>query len=101
MCAFVVSRRYEIVKTGRRKDDTQWFPEDEIKKLFPKPYVSKLMKNFDEKTKAIQSGLAIRPITSEECLNHLADFGILSDLAHGKIKQLSGGQRQVSLFPPH
>lgn len=87
------------MKTGRRKDDTQWFPEDEIKKMFPKPYVQKLIKNFDEKTKAVQSGLAIRPITSEECLNHLADFGIMSDLAHGKVKQLSGGQRQVSSTP--
>jgi len=85
---------YEIVKTGRRKDDTQWFPEEEIKKMFPKPYVQKLIKNYDEKSKALQSGLAIRPITAEECLNHLADFGIMSDLAHGKIKQLSGGQRQ-------
>ena len=31
-----------------------------------KPYVMKLMKNYDEKFKAMQSGLAIRPITSEE-----------------------------------
>jgi len=85
---------YEIVKTGRRKDDTQWFPESEIKTMFPKPYVAKLIKNFDERNKAMQSGLAIRPITADECLNHLADFGIGSDLAHGKIKQMSGGQRQ-------
>ena len=39
-------------------------------------------------------GMAIRPITSAEILQHLEDFGIDQLLAHGKIKQMSGGQRQ-------
>ena len=87
---------YEVVKTGRKKSDTQYFPLDEIKKdtvRFP-PYVMKLIRNYDEKQAAIDSGMAIRPITSTEILAHLADFGIPMELAHGKIKQMSGGQRQ-------
>merc|ERR1711924_549876 len=54
----------------------------------------KLIKNFDQKQQALDSGMAIRPITAAEILSHLADFGIDSSLAHGKIRQLSGGQRQ-------
>ena len=87
---------YEIVKTGRKKDDTQWVPLEELENprgLF-KPYVKKLIKNFDEKQMALDSGMAIRPITSAEILMHLDDFGINQELAHGKIKQMSGGQRQ-------
>ncbi len=38
--------------------------------------------------------MAIRPITAAEVLAHLGDFGIDSQLAHGKIRQMSGGQRQ-------
>jgi elongation factor 3 len=86
---------YEVVKTGRKKNDTQWFPLDEIKnpKAF-KPYVLKLVKNYDERQMALDSGMAIRPITSTEIIAHLEDFGIEQLLAHGKIKQMSGGQRQ-------
>merc|ERR1719181_481095 len=58
------------------------------------PYIKKLIKNYDQKAQALESGLAVRPITSAEILEHLDDFGLGSDLAHGKIKQLSGGQRQ-------
>jgi ATPase subunit of ABC transporter with duplicated ATPase domains len=43
---------------------------------------------------ALDSGMAIRPITSAEILAHLIDFGIDQQLAHGKIRQMSGGQRQ-------
>jgi len=84
---------YEVQKTGRMKADTQSYPFDELKTLF-KPYVQKLVKNFDQKQQAIDSGMAIRPITAAEILAHLADFGIDSQLAHGKIRQMSGGQRQ-------
>merc|ERR1712185_323207 len=38
--------------------------------------------------------MAIRPITSAEILQHLEDFGIVMEVAHGKIRQMSGGQRQ-------
>jgi hypothetical protein len=48
---------YELMKTGRKKADTQWFPESEIKLTYAaKPYVMKLMKNYDERTKAMQAG---------------------------------------------
>ncbi len=84
---------YEVKKTGRKGLDTQWYPITDIEKLF-KPYVKKLMQNFDEKQKAIDSGMALRPNTAAEILEHLADFGIDQALAHGKIRQMSGGQRQ-------
>ena len=74
--------------------DTAWLPEAELESRFP-PYVKKLIKNFDQKQQAIESGMAIRPITAAEVLAHLGDFGIDSQLAHGKIRQMSGGQRQT------
>ena len=87
---------YEIEKTGRKKMDTQWVPLEELENprgLF-RAYTKKLIVDFDEKQKALDSGMAIRPITSAEILAHLDDFGIHSELAHGKVKQMSGGQRQ-------
>jgi len=84
---------YEVEKVGRKKSDTQWVPMDELTQRYG-AYVGKLIRNFDEKQKAIDSGMAIRPITSAEILAHLADFGIDQSFSHGKIKQLSGGQRQ-------
>ena len=83
---------YEVRKNGKMKDDTQQIPLSELEMM--KPYVKKLIRNFDQKQQAIDSGMAIRPITAAEILKHLADFGIDSQLAHGKIRQMSGGQRQ-------
>jgi elongation factor 3 len=87
---------YEVRKTGRKKGDNHWFPLEELtnpKGLF-RPYVAKLIKNCDMRQQALDSGMAIRPITSAEILAHLIDFGIDQQLAHGKIRQMSGGQRQ-------
>ena len=84
---------YEVRKNGRVSSDTQFFPQEELEKMY-KPYVKKLIKNFDQKQQALESGMAIRPITAAEILKHLEDFGIDSQLAHGKIRQMSGGQRQ-------
>ena len=86
---------YEVKKTGRGGTDqeTKFFPLSEIESMF-KPYVKKLIKNFDMKQQALDSGMAIRPLTAAEVLKHLDDFGIDSQLAHGKIRQMSGGQRQ-------
>ena len=84
---------YEVQRKGRVATDTQSFPLSEIETMF-KPYVKKLIKNYDMKAQALESGMAIRPITAAEILAHLADFGIDSQLAHGKIRQMSGGQRQ-------
>ena len=42
---------YEVKKPGRKKEDTQWYPLQELETQF-KPYVMKLVKNYDEKCKA-------------------------------------------------
>ena len=85
---------YEIKKTGRSGvGETKSVPLSEIETMY-KPYVKKLVKNYDMKAQATDSGMAIRPLTAAEVLKHLDDFGIDSQLAHGKIRQMSGGQRQ-------
>ena len=84
---------YEIKKKGRGDNETKSVPLSEIETMY-KPYVKKLVKNYDQKAQALDSGMAIRPITAAEILAHLLDFGIDSQLAHGKIRQMSGGQRQ-------
>uniref|UniRef100_A0A7S2CNH5 Elongation factor 3 n=1 Tax=Haptolina brevifila TaxID=156173 RepID=A0A7S2CNH5_9EUKA len=85
---------YELQLTGRMKDDTKWVPLSELEGASYKPYVKKLIKNYDMKAQALESGMAVRPVTAAEILAHLADFGVDSQLAHGKIRQMSGGQRQ-------
>ncbi|KAL3909395.1 MAG: hypothetical protein SGPRY_009442, partial [Prymnesium sp.] len=85
---------YEVSKKGRVAADTQSYPLSELESAMFKPYVKKLIKNFDQRQQALDSGMAIRPITAAEILQHLSDFGIDSQLAHGKIRQMSGGQRQ-------
>ena len=139
---------YEVQKNGRVAADTQSYPLSELDSAMFKPYVKKLIKNFDQRQQArdrarlptaarfplsfstplapcraraqvmawltagarlghghpptgafliwqaLDSGMAIRPITAAEILQHLSDFGIDSQLAHGKIRQMSGGQRQ-------
>ncbi|EOD04238.1 hypothetical protein EMIHUDRAFT_466248 [Emiliania huxleyi CCMP1516] len=84
---------YEFQQRGKMKAETQSLPFAEIQLRFP-PYVQKLIKNYDQKAQAIESGMAIRPITEAEVLKHLGDFGIDQQLAFGKIRQMSGGQRQ-------
>ena len=84
---------YEIKKKGRGANETKSVPLSEIETMY-KPYVKKLVKNYDMKAQATDSGMAIRPLTAAEVLKHLDDFGIDSQLAHGKIRQMSGGQRQ-------
>jgi len=82
---------YEVQKVGRKANDTVWEPMEFLIKMAP--YVQKLMKNYDEKMKAMQSGVDIRPLTAEEVKLHLNDFGINEDLAVGKIRRMSGGQK--------
>ena len=60
---------------------------------FMPPHVMKLCRNFDEKLKAEQSGMALRSVTSKEVLLHLAEFGITAELARRKLRWLSAGQR--------
>ena len=68
---------------------TRWEPQEFLKAA----YVAKMTRHYDEKLKASQSGLDIRPLTSAEVYSHLADFGIGVELADGKIKRMSGGQK--------
>jgi elongation factor 3 len=82
---------YEVVKVGRKKDDTIWEPLEFLSKM--QPYVLKLVRNYDEKMKAMAAGVDIRPLTAEEVKRHLADFGINEDLAMSKIRRMSGGQK--------
>merc|ERR1711988_195054 len=85
---------YEVSIQGRVKSDTKWVPLSELEGATYKPYVKKMIKNYDQRAQALESGMAIRPVTAAEILAHLADFGVDSQLAHGKIRQMSGGQRQ-------
>jgi ATP-binding cassette subfamily F protein 2 len=80
---------YEVRKTGDRPGVTRWEPQEFLKG----EYVQKMTRNYDEKLKAMQSGLDIRPLTSAEVYAHLGDFGISPELADGKIKRMSGGQK--------
>ena len=69
---------YEVMKVGRKKEDTIWEPIEFLAKMAP--YVMKLVKNYDEKMKAMASGVDIRPLTAEEVKRHLNDFGINEDV---------------------
>eukprot|EP00873_Tetraselmis_striata_P007436 jgi/Tetstr1/427700/TSEL_017825.t1 len=88
--------QYELKKTGfSRKDETTWETIDLIKsnsRLYP-PYVMKLVRNYDEKMKAMQSGLEVRPVTTAEVLRHLAEFGITEELARSSVRGMSAGQK--------
>jgi ATPase subunit of ABC transporter with duplicated ATPase domains len=82
---------YEVLKNGRKENDTDWEPLQFLEKMAP--YVLKLVRNYDEECKSAASGMALRPITAIEVRKHLGDFGIDEDLASQKIKRMSGGQR--------
>ena len=57
------------------------------------PYVMKLVRNYDEVAKTIQSGMDVRPLTTDELSKHLDDFGIDSHLAGQRIGGFSGEVR--------
>jgi len=80
---------YEVKKVGDRAGVTHWEP----KRFLKASYAVKMCKEFDEVMKAMQSGMDIRPLTGDEVYSHLRDFGISQDLAEGKIKRMSGGQK--------
>ena len=80
---------YEVRKWGDRPGVTRWEPKEFLKSS----YVMKITRDFDEKLKASQSGLDIRPLTSAEVYAHLGDFGISTELADSKLKRMSGGQK--------
>jgi len=82
---------YECRRAGRKENDTDWEPITSLQKK--DEFVMKMVRNFDEKLKAMHSGMDLRPLTKEEVRLHLAEFGIDEDLAMGKIKRMSGGQK--------
>ena len=82
---------YECRRAGRKENDTDWEPVTSLMKK--DEFVMKMVRNFDEKLKAMHSGMDLRPLTKEEVRKHLAEFGIDEDLAMGKIKRMSGGQK--------
>ena len=82
---------YECRRAGRKDNDTDWEPVTSLMKK--DEFVMKMVRNFDEKLKAMHSGMDLRPLTKEEVRKHLAEFGIDEDLAMGKIKRMSGGQK--------
>jgi len=82
---------YECVRMGRKEGDTDWEPVSSLERK--DVYVMKMARNFDEKLKAMHSGMDLRPLTKEEVRKHLENFGIDEDLAMGKIKRMSGGQK--------
>merc|ERR1711871_147312 len=88
---------YECIKTGRNKRDGSpdpiWLPITDLEKPPTPPYVMKLVRNYDETLKAMSAGMDIRPLTYTEIKKHLLEFGIDEDLATGRIKRMSGGQR--------
>ena len=82
---------YECRRAGRKESDTDWEPMSALQKK--DEFVMKMVRNFDEKLKSMHSGMDLRPLTKEEVRLHLAEFGIDEDLAMGKIKRMSGGQK--------
>jgi len=82
---------YEVRRSGRDESDTDWEMMSSLERK--DPYVMKMVRNFDEKLKSMQSGMDLRPLTKEEVRMHLENFGIDQDLAMGKIKRMSGGQK--------
>ena len=86
----------QVLRTGRKIEDSQWISMHDLK--VQKPYVTKMIKAFDEKMAAAASGADQRPITVPEIKKHLRDFGINDVLATGKIKNLSGGQKSRLVF---
>lgn len=86
------SMHYGCLKTGQYPPDkVEWLALTNLK--HQDDYVQKLIRNCDEVIKARNSGQLLRPTTLEEVLSHMDDFGISGDLAKGKIKRMSGGQK--------
>ncbi len=82
---------YNTVDGIPKTDELDWIPESNL--VHKGEYVLKLRRNCDEMIKARNSGMELRPTTLAEVKSHLEDFGIAGDLATGKIKRMSGGQK--------
>ena len=88
----LAGKYYELTSDGfPNSKDLDWIPESNL--VHKDAYVQKLRRNCDETIKARNSGMELRPTTLAEVKSHLEDFGISGDLAVGKIKRMSGGQK--------
>ena len=76
---------------GRPEKDNSWEPLSFLQAM--PPYVLKLVRDYDERLRALQGGMEVRPITQPEVKAHLAAFGIDEQLALSKIRGFSGGQK--------
>jgi len=98
MSRVVRSRKvyYEVRKNGRQEkgNNKDFRSLEELEEMSKeKPHVIKLVRLFDEKLKFASSGVDLRPVTTEEIIKHLKDFGIDSEIAQRKVRWMSGGQR--------
>jgi elongation factor 3 len=82
---------YECTFIGQGpKDDNKYIPLEMMVDLG----LSKLVAQCDSRIAAMVAGLDIRPLITREIQSHLDDFNLESEFGtHGKIRQLSGGQK--------
>jgi elongation factor 3 len=92
---------YECTFIGQSaKDDNKYIPLEEMVEMG----LSKLVAQCDNRIAAMVAGLDIRPLITREIQTHLDDFNLDAEFGtHGKIRQLSGGQKvglSLSSSPP-
>lgn len=81
---------YEVKKRHVREKDNKYYTKDELLAMG----FEMLIKQTDEKIKAVEAGLDRRPKTTTEIQKHLNDFGLAENFGtYGKIAGLSGGQK--------
>mmetsp|Transcript_27727 Transcript_27727/g.50043 ORF Transcript_27727/g.50043 Transcript_27727/m.50043 type:complete len:1266 (+) Transcript_27727:123-3920(+) len=81
---------YEVTFVDRPEKDNKYMTIEELEAMG----FSNLIKQYDEKVKAREAGLDIRPTTTREIQKHLDDFGLEQEFGtYGKIRGLSGGQK--------
>jgi len=81
---------YEVSFVDRPERDNKYLTIEQLEAMG----FSNLIKQFDEKVKAREAGLDIRPTTTREIQKHLDDFGLEQEFGtYGKIRGLSGGQK--------
>ena len=81
---------YELKKNSR--EETVWEPLAYLR-AHTNSYAMKLVLRFDEMQRAAESGMAVRPATTLEVLQHFKLFGISRRLANTELAGLSDGQK--------
>lgn len=82
---------YECTFIGQTpKDENKYIPLETMIELG----LSKLVAQCDNRIAAMVAGLDVRPLITREIQSHLNDFNLEAEFGtHGKIRQLSGGQK--------